>query len=132
MSLAAARVTPRRKHNEVPVPMAADAVVHQGGLVCFSATGYGVPGADTAGLVLAGVATESKDNTGGADGDLSVVVRRGQEFKLEASGLDQADVGQTGYISDDETITNAAGATNDVPAGTITQVDSDGVWVHLN
>lgn len=86
------------------VPLAADAVVYLGAMVCVNAAGYGVAAADTAGLIFVGFATEHKDNTGGSAGDVSVQVRRKGLFRVACSGYAQSNVGDTAYVSDDQTI----------------------------
>lgn len=114
-------------------PVAANAVIHYGAIVCLNASGYLVPGADTAGLRCVGVAEEAADNTGGADGDLEVLVFRGvaKVSTSGASAIAQADVGTDAVILDDDTVITAAGATNDIVAGEVMEVASDGVWVNF-
>ncbi|HUU34552.1 MAG TPA: hypothetical protein VMW48_10835, partial [Vicinamibacterales bacterium] len=70
-----------RMGDTLRVPMAADAVIYQGGMVCADADGYAVAAADTANYKVVGVACEDPqnparsiyDNDGGDDGAMYVV-----------------------------------------------------------
>jgi hypothetical protein len=116
-------------------PIAADTVIYDGALVCLDATGFAIPGADTAGITHAvGVAKQNVDNTGGDDGDLQVPVRYGCPFLLAESGVVQADMGRDAFISDDQTVV-ASGTSNSRRAGRFLRFEDgvDGkVWVFLN
>jgi hypothetical protein len=116
------------------VPVAATARIFAGSLVCIGADGYAVPAADTAGLLLAGVATAQADNRNGADGDLSVVVRRRGRFRFgSGSALDQSSLGAKAYALDDQTIALTGDATNHVAAGVIDKVEgSTSGWVSID
>jgi hypothetical protein len=116
------------------VPVAASTCIFAGSLVCLNASGYAVPAADTAGLLFAGVATAQADNSGGVDGDLSVVVRRRGRFRFgSASSLDQSSVGEKAYASDDQTVALAAGVSNSIAAGVIDRVESSSSgWVSID
>lgn len=133
MALAADRNTPRREAKSLSVVVAAAVKIFAGALVAANATGFAVPGATAATLTYLGRAEESVDNTLGADGAVSVTVRRGEAFKFKnASGdpVTQASLGKLCYITDDETVsaTNAGGNTQSA-AGIVIAVDPDGVWV---
>lgn len=93
------------------IPVAADAVIYLGAMVCVNASGYAVPAAAVDGYKFAGWAQEPVDNTGGSNGDLNVIVRRKGQLKVLATGLTQAKVGDPMYISDDQTVVSK-------PAGT--------------
>ena len=93
------------------IPVAADEVIYLGAHVCFNTSGYAVPAAAVAGYKYAGWAQEKVDNTGGADGDKTVIVRRVGQVKTVASGLTQAKVGDAMYVVDDQTV-------QPLPAGT--------------
>ena len=113
--------------------VATNAVIYKGAIVCTNASGYLVPGADTANFNCVGIATEAADNTGGANGDLEILVYRGVAYvsTTGANAVTQANVGQDAVILDDNTIVLAAGATNDTTAGEIMAVDSYGVAVNF-
>lgn len=99
--------------------VAASETLYTGAIVFADATGYAEAGTDTSGLVLLGICAEQVDNSSGSDGDLSVICERGHIERLAHSSLTQADMGKNVVLSDDQTVTDAAGATNDVKVGTL-------------
>jgi hypothetical protein len=113
----------------VDVPLKAGAHVFAGGIVCRNA-GYGVPGADTAGLVFAGIATKEVDNSDGQNGTLYVVAARKGAFLLKHSGLSIANEGAPVFASDDETV--VASSTNGVCVGRMMKyVSASECWVDV-
>lgn len=133
MALSADRNTQLKDGELISVPMAANAKIFAGGMVAANATGYATKGATATTLTYLGRAEEMVDNTGGADGAKSILVRRGKAFKWKNSAGDavtQASLGKTCYIEDDETVsaTNAGGNTQSA-AGKVVGVEADGVWV---
>lgn len=132
MALAADRNTPMKDGELVAVPIAANVKVYAGGLTAANSTGYATPGAAAATLTYLGRAEETVDNTGGAAGAKTVLVRRGKAFKYKNSGADavtQAEFGKTCYIVDDETVAKTDGAGARSAAGKVVGVEADGVWV---
>lgn len=132
MPLAADRNTPEKEGRIIPVPVAANTKVFAGSIVAANATGFGVPGSTSATLTYIGRAEQQVDNTGGADGAVSVPVRRGVAFKFANSGADpvtQAGLGKVCYIVDDQTVAATNGTGTRSAAGTVIQLDPDGVWV---
>lgn len=130
MPLTGDRRTPSRDGLVMAFPVKAGAKIFAGAIVVLDA-GYAKPGVKAENLVFVGRANKMVDNSGGADGAASVLVRRKRAFcwKNSAGGgkVAQADVGGAAYIADDETVTKtAAGASK---AGTVLAVDDDGVWV---
>ncbi|MEX0732849.1 MAG: hypothetical protein WED00_05710 [Aquisalimonadaceae bacterium] len=126
------RNTPMQDGELVAVPVAAGVEIFAGSLVVADATGYAAPGSEADDVTYLGRAEEHVDNADGDDGDVSVRVRRGKAFKWANSGtdpIDQAGLGQTCFIEDDETVsaTDNTGARS--AAGTVIQIDDDGVWV---
>jgi len=133
MALAADRNTPMQDGELIPVPVAAGAKIYAGALVVANATGYAAPGSTALNLTYLGRAEEQVDNTGGADGDKTVLVRRLKAFKFANSGTDAVDqsmLGKTCYIVDDETVSKTDGAGTQSAAGTVLAVDSSGVMVY--
>lgn len=133
MALTADRNTPVKDGELIPVPVATNVKIFAGSLVAANATGFATPGATATTLTYLGRAEEYVDNTGGADGAKTVMVRRGRAFKFANSTGDavtQAELGKTCYIVDDETVskTNAGGNTQSA-AGKVVGVEADGVWV---
>ena len=116
------------------VPVAASTRIFAGSLVCVNAGGFGVPAADTAGLLFAGVATAQADNRTGGNGDLSVVVRRRGRFRFtSASALSQAALGARVCAVDDQTVASADHTSHDVAVGVVDKVESaDTAWVSID
>jgi len=112
------RNTPYREGVELEYDVAASTKIFGGSLVCLNATGYAVPGADTASFKFAGVAQEQVDNTGGADGDKKIRVRKTGIHRFAASGMTIADIGKPAFVSDDQTVAKS-GLTNWVGCGRI-------------
>jgi len=132
-ALAKDRITPRRSGEDMVDPVAAGAVIHAGALVVLDATGYAAPGSTVLNLVARGVAQAAVDNSGGADGDKTVAVRRGIHH-FANDGVDTVDrthIGGTAYIVDDQTVASTDGTGTRSAAGTIIDVDADGVWVDV-
>lgn len=131
MALTNDRNTPSKDGELVSVPLAA-VKVHAGGLTAINAAGFATPGAVATTLKYFGRAEESVDNSAGAAGDKSVLVRRKKAFKWLNHGADavvQADLGATCYIVDDQTVAKTNGTNTRSAAGIVVQVDADGVWV---
>lgn len=126
------RNTPTRgaKARKIVVKVAATTKIYAGAGVCLNATGYAKPAADTAGLLTDGVAEAQADNTAGADGALELEIKRGV-FLFAHTNLVQADVGKSVYWADDQTVTNAATATNDIVAGILDELTSEGAWIAI-
>lgn len=131
-ALKADRNTPMRDGELFGFKVKAAAKIHAGSIVVSDA-GYAKPGAKAEGLVYLGRAEESVDNTGGADGDAIVLVRRGRAFKWANAGGNkaaaQADVGKPAYIFDDQTVTDVDTGASKMGGAIILAVDSNGVWV---
>jgi hypothetical protein len=119
---------------EVGIPVDGGSTIYGGALVAVNAAGYAVPGADTAGLIFTGVAIEQKDNAAGADGDLTVNVRRKGLVKcVMGTAITQANVGDAVCLKDDQTVDLAANLTNDIAAGTIAAyIDSTHAWIDID
>jgi hypothetical protein len=114
--------------------VAANAVIFKGAIVCTNASGFLAPAADTANFNCVGIATEAADNTGGANGDLEILVYRGVAYVATTGGsaVTQAHVGLDAVVLDDNTVVLAAGATNDINAGEIMAVDSYGIAINFS
>ncbi|MBH2032398.1 MAG: hypothetical protein I8H73_06055 [Pseudomonadales bacterium] len=124
------RNTPQKVAGIIPVPAAANAKVFAGAIVVANATGFAAPGSTATGLTYLGRAEESVDNTGGANGALSVQVRRLSAFKWANDGsITQAHQGKTAYIVDDQTLAATDGTGTRSAAGRIVGIDADGVWI---
>ncbi|MBO3701059.1 MAG: hypothetical protein J5W83_00760 [Candidatus Accumulibacter sp.] len=131
-ALAADRNTPLKDGELIAVPVAAAAKIFAGALVAASATGFATPGATATTLTYLGRAEAMADNTAGANGAISVQVRRKKAFKWANLGADlvvQADLGKNCYIVDDQTVAKTNGGSTRSVAGKVLGVESDGVWV---
>lgn len=107
---------------------------YKGGLACWNATGFLVPGAATLGFKCAGIFQETVDNSAGAAGAVEAKYLTGVSAKLKNSAtsvIAQADIGNPCYIEDDQTVRRAPGAAG-VVAGIIESIDADGgIWVFV-
>lgn len=114
----------RAKYNleharKTPYLMAASTTIYANGLVAVNASGLAVPAADTANLKVVGIAAAGV--TSAASGSYYVEVYAGVEADFASSGLDQTDVGKVCVVTDDNTVTDAATATNDISVGVVTR-----------
>jgi hypothetical protein len=60
----------------------------------------------------------------------TIRVKTGVFRWVNGGSFTDANIGDLAYISDDQTVTTGASASSDIIAGTIVDVDSDGVWVN--
>ncbi len=116
----------------VPFKVNGGSKIYAGALVAVDAQGYLLPASDTAGLKVVGIADEQVDNTDGADGDVSclVVTEAIAHFKNDGN-VAQANVGGDCTVSDDQTVSVAATTVNDIVAGKVVSIESDGVFVKV-
>ena len=134
MALTADRNTKRRDGVLYSDPVAAATRLFAGSIVCLDASGNAVPGATATTLTARGVAQEQVDNRDGAAGDRRVESRRGVfPFANSASAdeITRADIGNSAYIVDDETVAKTNGTSTRSVAGVIRDVDDSGVWVEI-
>lgn len=127
------RNTQRRETRLIPLPVKAATKIFLGTMVARDASGWAVPAADAANLKVVGLAKADVDNSAGANGDLSIEVEV-TTARMNNSGtnaLTKADVTAVCYVEDDQTV-SAAGGTNSIKAGSVVEVDADGVWVNLD
>lgn len=132
MPLIADRNTQMKDGELIPVPVAAAKKIYAGALVAADAAGFATPGAVATTLTYLGRAEEMADNTAGANGAITVLVRRKKAFKFKNAAADlivQADLGKVCYIVDDETVAKTNGAATRSAAGKVIGIDADGVWV---
>lgn len=133
MPLNAPRNTVERGKDVLVLGLAANAVIYAGALVAVNASGYAVPGSVSATLKAAGRAEESADNTGGANGAVTVTVKRGV-FRFGnhgADAVDQSSVLGDCYIVDDATVAKTHATNTRSRAGKVLEVGSTGVWVEI-
>lgn len=133
-ALTSERIAPRRENAIFARKVAATKKIYEGALVCLSATGFATPGAVATTLKADGIALATVDNSAGADGDLTVEVRKGTfRFANSAAGdaIAQADIGNDCYVVDDQTVAKTSGTNTRSIAGKIVDVDAVGVWVRI-
>lgn len=136
MSAATSDRPTRQKAGEIrALGVAAAAVMLAGCLACIDADGYAVDGSDTTGYRFLGVCREGKDNTDGADGDLTAEVYAKGEFLFASSGLAAEDIGKAVYLVDNQTVGLSGNASVDfhIYVGRITKVESaTACWVAID
>lgn len=81
----------------------------KGAMAVTDATGYALPGANTAGMFFQGIVQKQADNSGGASGAIPVIVERSDRFVMTMAGAAITDIGKDVYISDDTTLTLTVG-----------------------
>ncbi|MEX0852580.1 MAG: hypothetical protein WD036_04760 [Bauldia sp.] len=131
-ALTADRNTARLDGDVDEYPVLASTKIFAGSMVVLDASGWAKPAVTATGLVAAGRAEHQADNSAGANGDISVKVRRGA-FKFansaDADEITKAEIGDTCYIVDDQTVAKTASGKS--PAGLIVSVDDQGVGVFM-
>lgn len=130
-ALATDRVTRKKMTtNEESYPVKTNVKIYSGGLVGVDSAGFAVAGANAAAVKIVGVAKNTVDNTGGADGALRVNVEEGLFF-FAATSITQAMVGQMMYVVDDQTFDDALG-TNGNKAGRLMEfVSTTSGWIFV-
>ena len=113
-------------YESVKIGVAASTKVYKGRLVQPDAGGDLEQAGDDASRNRAFLCLETVDNTSGADGDLKAEVLVSGMFSGIAVGtLTAADIGATACAVDNQTVSNAATTTNDVPVGTVVGFDDE-------
>lgn len=133
-ALAADRNTPQRgdrSYDDV-YDVAASTKIFAGALVMKDASGNANDGAAATGQVALGRAQEYVDNSSGSAADKTVKVRSGifrWANSTAGDAITKADIGAACYIVDDQTVAKTNGSSSRSAAGTILNVDAQGVWV---
>jgi len=123
--------TPWRAGKENNDPVAAATKIFAGSILCLDANGNAVPGATSTTLTVRGRAEEYVDNSSGADGDETIQSSKGV-FQFANDGtIARVDIKKTAYIVDDQTVADNDGVATRSVAGTIVDVDADGVWIEI-
>ena len=115
-------------------PAAAAKIFYAGAIVCLDASGNATPGAVATTLKARGIAQETVDNAAGAAGAVSVPSRRGVFLLANSTAGDliaRADIGNSCYIVDDQTVAKTNGTSTRSVAGIIRDVEAAGVWVEI-
>lgn len=128
------RKTPMRDGGVLVLAVGPVTKIYAGSLVAINQAGYAIPGVTALSLKGVGRAEQYVDNSTGAAGDLTVSIRKGI-FLFDNSQADPvvgADRGNYCYIVDDHTVARTNGGNTRSVAGTVFDVDSDGVWVKFD
>ncbi|MBA4709567.1 hypothetical protein [Aquitalea aquatica] len=127
------RNTPMMDGQLLRLPMAAGITIPAGTIVMVSngdGMAYGVANPS---MVAVGRAEESKQNSGAAGSEF-VLVRRGKAFKWDNSQTDPIPATalcRPCYVQDNQTVRRSDQGGQLPLAGTIIQIDPDGVWVQM-
>lgn len=132
-ALAKDRDTKERSGSKLSLPVAASVTCYAGGLAARDGNGRATPGATA--TTLRGVGRFAQQVTNGAvAGAVNVEIEKGI-FRFDNStstdAITQANIGADCYIVDDQTVALTNGTNTRSVAGTIFDVDSQGVWVDM-
>lgn len=133
-ALTADRNTAERTGELVSAGCAAAVKCIAGGIAVLDASGNIKPGVTGTGLICAGRFEATVDNSAGLAGAVSATAKRGVfRFGNSAAGdaIAAAQIGDTCYIVDDQTVAKTDGTGTRSAAGVIVDVDSAGVWVRM-
>lgn len=110
--------------------IATTGVVYGGCMVIANTAGNCTNATDAASSRFVGIARKGATNTGSA-GDVVAELYTGGDFHIaiHSTSLDATDIGKTVFIYDNNTITDAGTATNDIPVGTLVRLASASVGV---
>ncbi|MCH4576478.1 hypothetical protein [Achromobacter xylosoxidans] len=126
------RNTPRRDGLGLRLPVAAAVRLYAGRMVGVNADGNAVPGGSPAAVAIVGIAQEQIDNRDGIAGAQSIDVRRGTfQLKPATAGITLAAYGKRVKATDDESVALVGEDAAAIVAGTVRDVDADGVWVEF-
>lgn len=129
-ALTGGRNTPRRDRDMESHPMRGGTKIFVGSLVMIDAAGWAGPGATSAALKPVGCAQETKASV--VNGDQRIRTRRGCFRFANSDGADaitRADIGNPAYAVDDQTLAKTSNSGARSAAGTIRDVDAQGVWI---
>ncbi len=134
VALTAPRSTPAALGDVRSIPLAADGKILAGAMVQIAATGFAAMATATIANVTIGRADETADNAGGAAGAKKVKVRRGVfRYANSAAGdaIARTEIGKPCFVVDDQTVAKTDNAGARPAAGTVFDVDAQGVWVEF-
>lgn len=114
--------------------LAAAVIIYAGAAIAVNAAGFVVPASDTAGLKVIGVAEAYVNNAAGAAGDKEVPFVTGLDVEFENAGgaIVQAGMDLRCMVADDQSVTTAAVAANDIPMGRVVEFTAAKVWVYVD
>lgn len=114
------------------LPVGAGKRIFTGALVVNDG-GFAGPGRTATNLKAVGVAEVSADNRTGANGAVSVTVRRGCYlfFNFATDAVTTAEIQGDCFIVDDQTVAKTDGTGTRSKAGVVVDVEAGGVWVRV-
>lgn len=134
-AIATERDTQRRLGDRAAYPVLANTKVLAGTIAALTAAGYAQGGATATTLKAVGVFDETVDNSAGGSGDVKAQVRRDGWFRFANSAAGDAitiaDIGNSAYIVDNQTVAKTDGTGARSVAGKIRDVDATGVWIEF-
>lgn len=111
-------------------PVAAGAKGFEGGLLVVNAAGFALAGYEAENLTCVGRTNATFDNTGGSNGGALAIGRVDYACRYDndaVAPVTRAHINKPCYIKDDVTV--SSDATGRSAAGTVRDVDADGVWI---
>lgn len=112
-------------------PVYTATTIYKGSLVSLNSTGYAIASADTAGTKFIGIAYEKVANAGDSAA-LWIRVYTEGTFRLPATSITQAMVGDLMYVVDSGTMDDTAGSTNKIAVGTLVEFETTVIgWVNI-
>jgi len=132
-ALAADKKVESRAGVEISIPVINADIIYAGANVCVNASGYALPGSDTAGLIFEGVSREYVDNSLGDAGALNVLLLRRGLIKMEfQTAISIANVGDNVFLVDDQLVDLTANVTHKIFCGVIAEyIDTTHAWVDI-
>lgn len=114
------------------LPVAGNTTIRQGAIVVVDG-GYAKEAPGSATAIAAGLAEADVDNTGGTDGDKTVLVRRGV-FRLQVDPADPvgpADLLKEVYLSGPDSVAKTDGTGTRPKAGRLLSLEGGYAWVEV-
>lgn len=128
-AVATERDTPMRTGDLIVLVQGSN-IVYAGTLVCVDSSGLVEHATDAASKKVIGRAEVTQDNTGSNySATRTIKVRRGIFRWVNGDSFTDANIGDLAYVEDNQTVQKGAAASQDIIAGVVIDVDSDGVWV---
>jgi hypothetical protein len=132
-ALTAGRNTPARYDGIEHHPIKGGVTIFPGALVVLDPAGWAMPGQPGVGLKSVG-RSDSNQVSATTNGERAVRTRRGRFSYANSAGADtitRADIGNSAYVVDDQTVAKTSGSATRSVAGIIRDVDAQGVWVEI-
>lgn len=128
------RNTARRVGEDFTFPVAAAVTCHAGAIAVLDASGNVKPAVTATGLICVGRFEDSANNAAGSAGDITAKVAPGTYQYANSAAADAitaAEIGDTCYLVDDQTVAKTDATGTRSAAGKIVGMDAAGVWVKM-